>query len=103
MAALLRLMEGEAVTTVALDLGYSPAACSDMFPHVLGASPQRYLSDDDEASGCSSDAGQQGDERIARFGSAAQISVRKSMNTRTFVARCRPAGWTALIESGAGS
>jgi AraC-like DNA-binding protein len=46
MAALPRLMEGEAITTVALDLGYSPAAFSDMFRRVLGASPRRYLAED---------------------------------------------------------
>jgi AraC-like DNA-binding protein len=43
MAALPRLIEGEAVATVALDLAYSPATFSDMFRRVLAAPPRRYL------------------------------------------------------------
>lgn len=43
-AALPRLGAGEAVTTVALDLGYdSVAAFTTMFGRVLGASPSRYF------------------------------------------------------------
>lgn len=41
--ALPRLAGGEAVTTIALDLGYdSPASFSTMFKRVLGVSPSRY-------------------------------------------------------------
>jgi AraC-like DNA-binding protein len=41
--ALSRLSAGEAVTRIALDLGYeSPAAFSTMFRRVLGCSPSRY-------------------------------------------------------------
>jgi AraC-like DNA-binding protein len=44
VAALPRLAAGDAVTTVALDLGYdNPAAFSTMFKRVLGASPRDYL------------------------------------------------------------
>jgi len=44
MAALPRLAAGEAVTSVALDLGYgNPAAFSAMFSRTLGAPPRAYL------------------------------------------------------------
>lgn len=44
MAALPRLIAGQPVTTVALDLGYdNPAAFTTMFKRVLGASPRAYL------------------------------------------------------------
>ena len=44
-AALPRLSEGDAVTTVALDLGYeSVAAFTTMFKRMLGTSPRAYLS-----------------------------------------------------------
>jgi AraC-like DNA-binding protein len=44
MAAFPRLVAGEPITTVALDLGYdNPAAFTAMFKRVLGASPRRYL------------------------------------------------------------
>ena len=44
VAALPRLVAGETVTTVALDLGYdNPAAFTTMFKRVLGASPRDYL------------------------------------------------------------
>ncbi|AUG52768.1 AraC family transcriptional regulator [Thalassospira marina] len=43
MAALPRLAAGEAVTTIALDLGYdNPAAFTSMFKRILGASPRDY-------------------------------------------------------------
>ncbi len=43
-AALPRLAAGEAVTTVALDLGYdSPAAFTSMFRRALGTPPSRYF------------------------------------------------------------
>ena len=43
LVALPRLAAGEAVTTVALDLGYdSPAAFSTMFKRLLGISPNHY-------------------------------------------------------------
>jgi len=43
LVALPRLAAGEAVTTVALDLGYdSPAAFSTLFKRLLGISPNRY-------------------------------------------------------------
>lgn len=43
LAALPRLAAGEAVTTVALDLGYdSPAAFSTMFKRLTGEPPSRY-------------------------------------------------------------
>ncbi|MDZ5650271.1 helix-turn-helix transcriptional regulator [Nitrospirillum sp. BR 11828] len=46
-AALPRLAAGEAVTTVALDLGYdSPAAFTSMFKRLLGVPPSRYLRPD---------------------------------------------------------
>lgn len=44
VTALPRLVAGEAVTTVALDLGYdNPAAFTTMFKRILGASPRAYL------------------------------------------------------------
>jgi AraC-like DNA-binding protein len=44
IAALPRLIAGEPVTTVAIDLGYaSPSAFIDMFRRILGTSPRRYL------------------------------------------------------------
>ena len=44
VAALPRLVAGETVTAVALDLGYdNPAAFTTMFKRVLGASPRAYL------------------------------------------------------------
>ncbi|SSB96961.1 AraC-type DNA-binding protein [Pseudomonas sp. 43mfcvi1.1] len=44
MAALARLAEGDAVTRIALDLGYdSPAAFSTMFRRVLGHAPSAWL------------------------------------------------------------
>jgi AraC-like DNA-binding protein len=44
VTALPRLVAGEAVTSVALDLGYeNPAAFTTMFKRVLGASPHAYL------------------------------------------------------------
>lgn len=44
LAALPRLAAGEAVTRVALDLGYdSPAAFTSMFKRILGIAPSRYL------------------------------------------------------------
>jgi AraC-like DNA-binding protein len=40
-----RLAADEAVTTVALDLGYdSPAAFTTMFKRLLGVPPRRYFS-----------------------------------------------------------
>ena len=43
LVALPRLAAGEAVTTVALDLGYeSPTSFSTMFRRVLGKSPSHY-------------------------------------------------------------
>lgn len=43
-AALPRLIEGESVTSVALDLGYdNPAAFTAMFKRSLGTAPSRYL------------------------------------------------------------
>lgn len=51
-AALPRLASGEAVTTVALDLGYeSVAAFTTMFKRMLGASPRNYLKAPDAESG----------------------------------------------------
>lgn len=48
MAALPRLAAGEAVTSVALDLGYAnPAAFSAMFARTLGAAPRDYLEKDE--------------------------------------------------------
>lgn len=45
-AALPRLVAGEHVTTVAIDLGYdNPAAFTSMFKRALGSSPRRYHSD----------------------------------------------------------
>jgi AraC-like DNA-binding protein len=44
VAALPRLAAGEAVTAVAIDLGYdNPAAFTTMFKHILGSSPRNYL------------------------------------------------------------
>ncbi len=44
LTALPRLVAGEPVTTVALDLGYdNPAAFTTMFKRTLGASPRTYL------------------------------------------------------------
>jgi AraC-like DNA-binding protein len=44
VAALPRLVAGEPVTRVAVDLGYdNPAAFTTMFKRVLGASPRAYL------------------------------------------------------------
>jgi AraC-like DNA-binding protein len=44
VAALPRLAAGEAVTTIALDLGYdNPAAFTAMFTRLLGASPRAYF------------------------------------------------------------
>ncbi len=44
LAAVARLAEGQAVTTVAFDLGYeSPSAFIAMFRRTLGATPGRYL------------------------------------------------------------
>jgi AraC-like DNA-binding protein len=43
-AALPRLVAGEPVTAIAIDLGYdNPAAFSTMFKRVLGSSPRNYL------------------------------------------------------------
>lgn len=45
VAVLPRLVAGEAITTVALDLGYdNPGAFTAMFKRILGASPRNYLS-----------------------------------------------------------
>lgn len=50
LAALPRLAAGEAVTLVALDLGYeSPGAFSSMFARLLGVPPSRYLVASDQA------------------------------------------------------
>lgn len=47
LAALPRLAAGEAVTTIAMDLGYdNPAAFSNMFKRILGASPRDYRAND---------------------------------------------------------
>ncbi|SOB91901.1 AraC family transcriptional regulator [Thalassospira xiamenensis] len=47
LAALPRLAAGEAVTTIAMDLGYdNPAAFSNMFKRILGASPRDYQTKD---------------------------------------------------------
>jgi len=47
VASLPRLAAGEAVTTVALDLGYeAPEAFTKMFKRVLGVPPSRYVSAD---------------------------------------------------------
>jgi len=44
MAALPRLAAGQAVTTIAIDLGYdNPAAFTSMFRRVLGAPPRSYI------------------------------------------------------------
>jgi AraC-like DNA-binding protein len=52
LVALPRLAAGEAVTTVALDLGYdSPAAFSTMFKRLLGISPNRYRAGGAEVEG----------------------------------------------------
>jgi AraC-like DNA-binding protein/mannose-6-phosphate isomerase-like protein (cupin superfamily) len=43
LQAIPRLARGEAITTIALDLGYgSPAAFTSMFKRVLGTPPRRY-------------------------------------------------------------
>jgi AraC-like DNA-binding protein len=43
-AALPRLVAGEPVTTVAIDLGYeNPASFTTMFKRILGAPPRDYL------------------------------------------------------------
>jgi AraC-like DNA-binding protein/mannose-6-phosphate isomerase-like protein (cupin superfamily) len=43
-AALPRLIAGEPITTIAIDLGYNnPAAFTSMFKRVLGSSPRGYL------------------------------------------------------------
>jgi AraC-like DNA-binding protein len=45
LAALPRLAQGEAITTIALDLGYdNPAAFSAMFKRILGSTPSLYRS-----------------------------------------------------------
>jgi AraC-like DNA-binding protein/quercetin dioxygenase-like cupin family protein len=45
LVALPRLAAGEAVTTIALDLGYeSPAAFTTMFRRIVGVAPSRYRS-----------------------------------------------------------
>ncbi len=45
-AAMPRLAAGEAITTIALDLGYeSPAAFTTMFKRLQGVPPRQYLSD----------------------------------------------------------
>ena len=47
VAALPRLVAGESVTSIAIDLGYdNPAAFTTMFKRVLGASPRAYFKDD---------------------------------------------------------
>lgn len=47
LAALPRLAAGEAITTIALDLGYdNPAAFSKMFKRILGTSPRDYRASD---------------------------------------------------------
>ncbi|HET6607357.1 MAG TPA: helix-turn-helix transcriptional regulator [Rhodopila sp.] len=43
VAALPRLLDGESVTSVALDLDYTPASFTDMFTRLLGASPRDYV------------------------------------------------------------
>jgi methylphosphotriester-DNA--protein-cysteine methyltransferase len=44
VAVLPRLVAGEPVTAVAIDLGYdNPAAFTSMFKRVLGSSPRNYL------------------------------------------------------------
>lgn len=44
VSALPRLIAGESITTVSIDLGYaSPAAFASMFRRVLGTSPRQYL------------------------------------------------------------
>ena len=43
LQAVHRLMRGDAITTIALDLGYSsPAAFTSMFKRVVGVAPSRY-------------------------------------------------------------
>jgi AraC-like DNA-binding protein len=49
VAALPRLMAGEPVTSVAIDLGYNPSSFADMFHRILGASPRSYLAQAGEA------------------------------------------------------
>lgn len=49
-AALPRLAAGEAITTIALDLGYeSPAAFTTMFKRLQGVPPRRYLANGGES------------------------------------------------------
>ncbi|WP_242539014.1 helix-turn-helix domain-containing protein [Trinickia acidisoli] len=44
LSAVLRLSDGENVTTVALDLGYgSPSSFTALFQRVLGVPPSRYF------------------------------------------------------------
>jgi AraC-like DNA-binding protein len=51
-AAMPRLAADEAVTTVALDLGYdSPAAFTTMFKRLMGVPPSRYFSARDGRAG----------------------------------------------------
>lgn len=48
VVALPRLIAGEAITTVALDLGYdNPSAFTAMFRRALGSSPRAYLAGDE--------------------------------------------------------
>jgi AraC-like DNA-binding protein len=47
LKGLMRLAEGEAVTSVALDVGYeNPSAFISMFRRTLGITPGRYFSSD---------------------------------------------------------
>jgi AraC-like DNA-binding protein len=47
LEALGRLAEGDAVTTIAYDLGYaSPSAFTSMFRRALGRAPTRYFAPD---------------------------------------------------------
>jgi AraC-like DNA-binding protein len=44
LAGLIRLAEGQSVTTVAMDVGYdSPSAFIAMFKRALGATPSQYF------------------------------------------------------------
>lgn len=50
LAAITRLGDGESITNVALDLGYSsPSAFTALFQRVLGAPPSRYFKDRPES------------------------------------------------------